>query len=161
MFYRDTRGLEDYYTYQVQEIGNAGTAYIGDHNGQLTLAKNLISYESTAMPYSLDLVYNTSYDSNHFRPLGDVHTKNYDMCLGRGWKLSAQETVTELSLVNLGTTENYLVYNDSDGTEHYFKQKEAGSSVYEDEDGLNLTITKNGSDFTMKDKKDNQKYGKR
>ena len=91
----------------------------------------------------------------------NIHTKNYtNMKLGHGWKLSAQETVTSVSVQNLNGTTEWLVYNDSDGTEHYFKKLSDNSSKYEDEDGLNLTITKNGSDYTMTDSKDNQKYFK-
>ncbi|MGI6014415.1 MAG: RHS repeat-associated core domain-containing protein [Oscillospiraceae bacterium] len=72
-------------------------------------------------------------------------------------KLSVQETVVETNIQNMGSTETYLVYNDADGTEHYFK-KDATSGEYKDEDGLNLTITKSGEHFTMKDEKDNKKY---
>ncbi|MGN0335846.1 MAG: DNRLRE domain-containing protein, partial [Lachnospiraceae bacterium] len=162
IMYRDTKGIEDYYTYRIQDIGNAGVGYVGDYNSQLTLVKPVASYGSTIMPYSLSLVYNSSHGDKYFTNDGkNIHSKNFtNMKLGMGWKLSAQETVTAVTVQNLNTTDTWLVYNDSDGTEHYFKQFSSGSSVYEDEDGLNLTITKSGSDFTMKDKQDNRKFFK-
>ena len=39
IMYRDTRGVEGYYTYQTQDIGNAGTAYVSDYTSQLTIMK--------------------------------------------------------------------------------------------------------------------------
>ena len=58
-------------------VGNAGTAYIGDFSGQLTLCKNLVSYASTVNPVSLDLVYNSSYAMRY----GE---ENYDADPGLG-----------------------------------------------------------------------------
>ena len=51
------------------------------------------------------------------------------MQVGVGWKLSAQQTVVECKVGN----ETYLVYNDEDGTEHYFSK--TATNTYEDEDG--------------------------
>ena len=59
IFYRDTRGVEDYYTYQTQDLGYAGTGYVGDYNSQLTVSKTIASYNSTIMSYSLGIVYNS------------------------------------------------------------------------------------------------------
>ncbi|MGN0335847.1 MAG: RHS repeat domain-containing protein, partial [Lachnospiraceae bacterium] len=163
--YRDTKGLEDYYTYQTQNIGNAGVGYISDYTSQLTLVRPIASYESTIMPYSLNLVYNSAYAKQYFTEStasdpAKIHTKNYaNMRLGNGWKLSAQETVIPVKETNNGAYTEYLVYNDSDGTEHYFNQKSTGSTIYEDEDGLNLTIVRDTTKntYTMRDKKDNVK----
>ena len=41
--YRNNVGIEPYYTYQTMGAGNAGTAYISDYSGQLTVAKSLVS----------------------------------------------------------------------------------------------------------------------
>ena len=167
MIYRDTKGVEGYYTYQTHDVGNAGTVYLGDYNGQMTLIRPVASYESSIMSYGLSLVYNSSFSDKYFTyDKENLHTKNYtNMKMGHGWKLSAQETVVSLELKNIDQWGNevctdWLVYNDGDGTEHYFKQSESNTSKYEDEDGLGLTITKNGSDYTMTDGKDNQKYFK-
>ena len=162
IFYRDTRGVEGYYTYQVQDLGNAGTGYVGDYTSQLTVSKTAASYASSIFPYSLDLVYNSASSGSYFSKIGDIHTTDYSgMILGTGWKLSAQETVVAVSVEDLESTTTYLAYNDGDGTEHYFKRSDSDSTKYEDEDGLNLTIKKSGTTYTMTDKQDNVKTFKK
>ena len=42
--YRNNTGIEPYYTYATLGAGEAGTAYISDHTGQLKIAKKLVSY---------------------------------------------------------------------------------------------------------------------
>ena len=59
--YRNVNGIEPYYTYQTLGLGNAGTAYLSDFTGQLTLAKTVCSYSSTVNPFSLSLYYNSGY----------------------------------------------------------------------------------------------------
>lgn len=158
IFYRDTRGVEDYYTYQTQSLGNAGTGYISDYNSQLTVAKTIASYNSTIMPYEIGLVHNSTYSEGYFTNGGDIHSKDFSkMVIGTGWKLNIQQTVVPIDIANVDETETYLVYNDADGTEHYFKQSEDDSSKYEDEDGLNLTIEKDGTNYTMSDEDGNKK----
>ena len=71
ILYRDTRGVEDYYSYQNQSVGNAGTAYVGDYTSQLTVVKPVVSYSSTSMPYELGIVYNTAYSDGYLSSLGN------------------------------------------------------------------------------------------
>lgn len=152
ILYRSTRGIEPKYTYQTVGIGRAGTAYINDFSLQNTLVVPLFSSPSNVMPFSLPLIYDSSLTGSYFSgSYLDVNTKNYDnMRIGIGWKLSLQETVTSLSVG--GTT--YLVYNDADGTEHYFRYV---SGAYYDEDGLGLKITGSSSSYTMSDDMGNTK----
>ena len=42
--YRNTVGLEDYYTYQTVSAGRGGTVHIGDYSNQITLVNNIASY---------------------------------------------------------------------------------------------------------------------
>lgn len=166
IFYRDTKGLEDYYTYRTQSLGSAGTGYVGDYTSQLTVVRDDFTYESTIMPYTISHVYNSAYSSQYFTKSTDndpavLHTGDFStMHCGSGWKLSAQETVFPVGIADVDGTETYLVYNDADGTEHYFRKSSSDATKYEDEDGLNLTVKVNGSDYTMTDKGDNQKYFK-
>ena len=145
--YRNTVGIEPYYTYQTAGIGRAGTSYISDYAMQNTLVVPLISSSSNVMPSSLSLVYNSAYGAQQFTSASEgIHTKSFsNMILGAGWKLSAQETVVSQTVGN--TT--YRIYTDADGTEHFFQYNSA-SGKYEDEDGLGLTITGSGS-YTMTD----------
>ncbi len=145
--YRNTAGVESYYTYQMLSAGRAGTSYISDYTMQNTVIVPLIASGSNVMPFELAWVYNTTYASCNFEASANgLHTKDFSkMRVGVGAKLSAQQTVVPLTINN----ETYLVYNDADGTEHYFAKKEGSDTVYEDEDGLDLEITVSGTDYTM------------
>ena len=171
IMYRDTKGIEGYYTYQTHDHGNAGTVYVGDYNSQMTIVKPVAFYDSTIQSYGINLIYNSSFSDRRFTNDGkNLHTEDFlEMKSGYGWKLSLQETVVATTVEDVKVENNtlvttqteWLIYNDSDGTEHYFKKSEDDPSKYEDEDGLGLTITKAGTTgntiFTMTDKKDNQK----
>ena len=157
--YRDTRGIEDYYTNSSQSIGQAGTAYIGDYSDQLTLVKNDLSNTGSVMNFVLSHVYNSAICYANFTRDANMHTMKYSgMNIGRGWRLSVQETVVKQVI---GST-TYYVYSDGDGTEHYFYY-DTEKKKYVDEDGLNLTLsfwTNSTTKYvyvTMQDKKGNQK----
>ena len=151
--YRNNVGLEEYYSCQTQAVDRAGVAYMGDYSGNLTVVTPLVSFDSVINGYSLNLVYNSA---NAIYPFTDsdvagIHSQGYGGFTGAGWKLSAQETLREITLTEYdNTTVYYIVYNDSDGTEHYFRKDSDGK--YLDEDGLNLQITKSGSEYTMKER---------
>ena len=144
--YRNTVGLEDYYTYQTASIARAGTAYIGDYSNQMTVVNSIAGYSSDAVGAELSLVYNTAYAGYNFGGTdGGMNAPTLDnMKFGRGWKLSLEQTVKAATIGG----EKYLIYNDADGTEHYFQS--IGDGKYKDEDGLGLTITA-GSGYTMTD----------
>ena len=162
--YRSTNGIEDYYTYQTMGVGNAGTAYIGDFSGQLTLCKNLVSYASTVNPVSLDLVYNSSYAMRY----GE---ENYDtggwlglgMHVGAGVNLSVMQKVENIELQNDSNASNkstYMKYTDGDGTIHYFaKDSSKDADYYYDEDGMQLKINEYRTGcYMISDDKDNEMY---
>ncbi len=144
--YRNTVGLEDYYTYQTVSAARGGTVHIGDYSSQLTLVNTIASYNTDAISTDVSLVYNTAYASRDFGGSGDgMNVPDLgSMNVGLGWKLSVAQTLKEVTLS--GTT--YIVYNDADGTEHYFS---GSSGTYKDEDGLGLTIVKSSSGYTMTD----------
>ena len=150
--YRNTVGLEGYYTYHNQSIGRAGTGYINDYTSDLTLVRNDLTAASEITPFSLAHIYNDAYSASYFTSTGtDINTVAFsNMSFGRGWKLNVQETIVQKIL----SGETYYVYNDSDGTEHYFKSE---NGTYIDEDGLGLTLTVSGTTYTLEDKQGNQK----
>ena len=133
--YRNSAGLEDYYTYHTQSIGRAGTGYLQDYTSQLTLVRTDITAYSTVLPFTISHVYNDAYAGQMFtRSMGSntIYTADFSsMTMGYGWKLSVQETVIPVTIGD----ELYYVYNDSDGTEHYFALVDG---TYRDEDGLGL-----------------------
>ena len=73
------------------------------------------------------------------------------MHAGYGWKLNIQQSVIVFN-------DHYLQYIDGDGTAHYFYRADTSSSTYTDEDGLGLTITANGGNYTLTDRYGNISY---
>ncbi len=162
--YRSTNGIEDYYTYQTAGIGNAGTAYFSDYAGQLTLCKQLVTYDSTVNPVSLDLVYNSSYAVRYGEENYDVGGNlGLGMHVGAGVNLSVMQKVEKVELQNdavSGKKTTYLKYTDGDGTVHYFaKDSSKDSNYYYDEDGLGLKINEYQTGcFKISDDTDNEMY---
>jgi len=160
--YRNTVGLEDYYTYQTQNIGRAGTGYISDYTSQLTLVRTDIMKNSSAMSFNINHVYNDGYAATQYIGDGSSSSNYGRMKLGYGWKLNIQETVSLVTFEIPETTSSsstyvtYLVYNDGDGTDHYFWY-DLDKDTFFDEDGLGLEVTLSGNEYTMKDSQDNVK----
>ena len=147
--YRNTAGLEERLSYQSQNIGRAGTAYVGDYTAQLTLVKGDAGAASTVNPVSVEHTYNSAYCAGEYGETIPYCTGLYsNMKLGSGWKLNYQQSVTQMN-------SEYLVYTDADGSLLYFN---GSGSTYHDEDGLGLTITVSGSNYTMTDRSDNTTY---
>lgn len=145
--YRNQNGLLNYMDYQSQTFSE-GIVYVNNYNGNLTTIFDVGSTISGKMPVGLKLIYNTN----------DVVLNN-DYGYGLGYKLSLHQIIREQKIDN----NTYLEYTDEDGTLHYFLNKkvsfgESGyettntENVYYDEDGLDMTITKNDNDYILKDK---------
>ncbi|MCL2860025.1 MAG: DUF6531 domain-containing protein [Oscillospiraceae bacterium] len=130
--YRNQTGLEDYLSYHTQNIGRAGTVYTNDYNGNLTLVHNDATTPGDRMPASIYHVYNSNDK--------DINSK-----YGNGFRLNMSTTIT---LETIGGV-SYAKYIDEDGTAHYFTQ--TGTYTYADEDNIGLTLTLNGTTFTMQD----------
>ena len=152
VYYRNPVGLESYYTYQEASAGKAGDLSIHNFTNQFTLDRADVSLSLEPASYALRHIYNSATSGIEFsnNEAGGIHTCDYtSMQVGVGWKLSAQQTVVECKVGD----ETYLVYNDEDGTEHYFS--ETATNTYEDEDGLGLKIVKSTSGwnatYTMTD----------
>lgn len=152
VYYRNPVGLESYYTYQEASAGKAGDLSIHNFTNQFTLDRADVSLSLEPASYALRHIYNSATSGIEFsnNEAGGIHTCDYtSMQVGVGWKLSAQQTVVECKVGD----ETYLVYNDEDGTEHYFSK--TATNTYEDEDGLGLKIVKSTSGwnatYTMTD----------
>ena len=152
VYYRNPVGLESYYTYQEASAAKAGDLSIQNFTNQFTLDRTDVSLSLEPASYALRHIYNSAYSGSWFSENGSVglHTRNFSsMRIGIGWKLSAQQTVVECKVGD----ETYLVYNDEDGTEHYFSK--TATNTYEDEDGLGLKIVRSTSGgntiYTMTD----------
>ena len=148
--YRNQNGIEDYMDYQQQSFSE-GMSYVNNYNGNLTATFDIGETISGKMPVGLSLVYNTN----------DVILNN-DYGYGLGYKLNLHQIIKE----QLIDEKTYLEYCDADGTLHYFLNQKTTfddqgynttntQNVYYDEDGLNMTITKNSDGYVLKDKNGN------
>ena len=152
--YRDTRGLDDRWSYSTQSGGNAGVGNVNLYNGNLVFVKDISSTPGAIIPITISGVYNTYHKNKMFTgnslDINAPHTpwNSAKMNMGYGWKLSIWESV--MPIVESGT--EYLVYNDNDGTELYFVKS---GNDYISEDGLSLTISVSGSgsskEYSLKD----------
>ena len=164
--YRNVEGIEEYYSYQALGADRAGAAYISDYTGYLTTVTPLVSLSSDVNPFSINMVYNSSYFVDY--------SADYDvaanlgmtgMHFGSGMKL---DLIQKMEIFNLqyeagnSSTKKYLKYTDGDGTAHYFAvdtEKDPTGRTYYDEDGLGLkAVIDNESlhNFTVTNDKDSK-----
>ena len=127
VYYRSTKGLEDYYSYHEQELGRTGTGYVNRYNGNLVFIHEDEGTGGILMPVSVSHVYN----------LSDCDTQSR---FGKGFRLSLMK-----ELKTSGNSDYPYVLTDTDGTNHYFYKDTSDSNKLKDEDGLGLVITQTSS----------------
>ena len=57
VYYRSTKGLEDYYSYHEQELGRTGTGYVNRYNGNLVFIHEDEGTGGILMPVSVSHVF--------------------------------------------------------------------------------------------------------
>lgn len=135
--YRNQNGLESYLNYSTQSFTD-GSTYMNTYNGNLVGQFLIGKTIGGKLPVSLNLIYNTN----------DVIVKQ------DGFKFNLIQTIRSITLEN----NEYLEYEDEDGTIHYFyKDNESDSPLFHDEDGLSLTVVKENNNYIMSDKYGNKK----
>lgn len=153
--YRSVLGIEDYYTYATLGAGAAGSAYISDYTGQLTITKELVSYASTINPFAMNLVYNSNYNANNDLDSDYPSEEFIDARIGVGWTLDVLQTV-KIDIIN---NTAHIRYRDGDGTVHYLQKDPDNPSdkQYFDEDGLGLelNIDRGQMAYILSDSQDN------
>ena len=127
VYYRSTKGLEDYYSYHEQELGRTGSGYVNRYNGNLVFIHEDEGTSGILMPVSVSHVYN----------LSDCDTKSR---FGKGFRLSLMQELKES-----GNSDFPYVLTDADGTNRYFYKDTSDSNKLKDEDGLGLVITQTSS----------------
>ena len=142
--YRDTKGVEDYWTYTSISAGRSGTAAANNYNGNLVVTQNITGISGNRMPVSISTIYDSSSRTSNMYNLGKGWKTNYDM---------------KICSTNLEGYTYYLI--DSDGTEHYF-YGESSATEWKDEDGLGYTLKRdssvNSNGFLLIDKSKNKTY---
>ena len=148
--YRDTKGIEDYWTYSSQDLGFAGTGHVNLATGHLTFAVPTLSTLDALMPFTLSLVYNSQFASQYYTS-STAKTVYTAEGTPSGFKFNTQESLIEQSYVKQdGTTATCFILADGDGTEHYFLPTDTANEFI-DEDGLLLTLTKGSTTCTITD----------
>ncbi len=133
--YVNNNGLEGHWTYHDVGVTNRGTAYVNDYTGNLVVTENIFNTTGNRMPMNISLVYNLRNYNAKFK---------YGASAGYGFMFNFQQridAVTDSSLIEKGYK---YIYTDSDGTEHYFRQKEGSTTEWVDEEGLELVIKETG-----------------
>ncbi|MBR5786367.1 MAG: DNRLRE domain-containing protein [Clostridia bacterium] len=141
--YRNTVGLENYWSYTTMSSGNGGTYAVNNYNGNLVATQPLLSVEGNRLPVSIGLTYNSIYG-----------TRNLSFSnVGFGWLLNYDMFVSYNSSTASFGYDYY--YQDADGTRHYFYKQSDGTRVDEDGLGLTLEVTP-GTSYVIKDKSGEQ-----
>ncbi len=137
--YRDTTGLEDYWTYTSLPAGRYGTAYVNNYSGNLVVTQPDYGIDGNRMPISISHIYNTHNDV--VNTYGGKWRLNYQMCI-------------KMDHGNDG----WMLY-DADGTQHFFPFE--GLNTMYDEDGLGYTINyspTSTNEYVITDKNKNKMY---
>ena len=127
-YYKNTAGLEGYWSYHEQAAGRAGSGYTNDFNGNVVFVHGDAATTGERLPVSVSHVYNL------------CRTEQGDR-FGNGWSLNVCERLDPT-----GISQFPYVYTDGDGTKHYFYQDSQDGNKLKDEDGLGYTITATSSD---------------
>lgn len=139
--YVNYSGLEDYWTYNSQDAGRAGTVHVNDYNGNLIMIHDTMNTEGSLEPMALSHVYNSNNCAT-------------DLGYGYGFALNYHQTLVK---TKIGGTD-YYKHTDGDGTIHYFYY-DSTEKKWKDESGLEqtLTIHTDGTEqLVIHDKEDNQ-----
>ena len=133
IIFRNNNGLEGYWDYTTSSAGRAGTGYVNQYTGNLVWIRDDIGFGGNRMPVTISHIYNAN-DS----------TENL-FGMGNGWRTNFNQRVYHWDEDT--AYGDYYVWEDTDGTDHYFQYE--STNTYKDEDGLELTLTIHGSGTSM------------
>ena len=136
IYYRNTAGLEDYWSYHEQAAGRAGTGYTNNFTGNQVWIHSDTETTGNRLPFNVSHVYNLSASNTASR-------------FGNGWRLNVMQQIFAT-----GNAQYPYKYIDGDGTEHYFYKDSQDGNKLKDEDGLGLTITDTGVESRTIETKD-------
>jgi len=148
--FSNTTGIEDHWDYATASAGRAGTGYVNTFSGNLTFVRSDIGFGGNRMPVSISHTYNTNEAGQNI------------FGMGTGWRTNYNQRVYQWD-----EDSDYYIWEDGDGTQHYFERSYAGSSVFKDQDGLEMTLRINISErydypgaekFYVADKYGNYRY---
>lgn len=140
--YKDTKGIEPYYSFYSSFADLAGSGSVNALTGNLCFMHSSLSTTDEILPYTVSLAYNSCLYDQYYTSAGHVITPMTSSSLGKGFKASYDETIKHIQLDN---GDEYYVWADADGTEHYFSLcsftwVNADTQGFCDEDGLGLYL---------------------
>ena len=153
----NNNGVEGYWDYATSSAGRAGTGYVNNYTGNLVWTRTDMGFSGNRMPVTITAVYNANDAQRPSDNNNSNDTAGNSFGMGNGWRTNYNQLVYHWQ-VN-GHSEDYYVWEDEDGTDHYFKYESA--NTYKDEDSLELTLKTNGSGdskYTITDKYGNTRY---
>ncbi len=143
-------------------VGRAGTVYINDLTGHLSLIRNDIGVDGNLMPVNISMIYDIDDIYDDDGDMSSLANGVTSSAYGRGYRSSYSQRVTYIAPDN---GEAYYKYIGKDGNEYYFDKTTAedGTVTYEDSLGSGYTIsvdTENPQDYTAVTIKDSaeQRY---
>lgn len=149
--YKNNKGLENYWTYTSLSAGDSDTVYVNDYSGNVVAVHTDVQTSGSRMPVTIEHIRNSCNSDK-------MYTNIYPST-GWGWKLNIQQTIRLSKDYGLSAESQKIypyVYEDGDGTEHYFYKKiENGVAKYYDEDGLGLELKASPSGYQIIDKAKN------
>ena len=140
IYFRNNNGLEEYWNYTSASAGRAGTGYVNTYTGNLVWTRGDIGFGGNRMPVSINHVYNlndviTPDDQNNSND-----SAGNTFGLGNGWRTDFNQLLYAWEIN--GLTHTYYVWEDADGTDHYFCEEDG---VLVNEDDKEMTLTTNGT----------------
>lgn len=139
--FRNNNGLESYWDYTSASAGRAGTGYVNDFTGNMVWVRDDIGFGGNRMPVSISHIYNLN---DAIDPQDDTNSNDSanTFGMGYGWRTNFNQLLYRWELA--GVSQAYYIWEDSDGTDHYFAEKDG---LWQDEDGLELTLTINENSY--------------
>lgn len=146
--FRNNNGLEQWWNYSSASAGRAGTGSVNNHSGNLVWTRSDMGFSGSLMPVTIDFAYNTN----------DAANNSFGM--GYGWRSGFNQQLYQWDEDGDGTIqtdEKFYIWEDGDGTSHYFKYDNEKKEIMET-DGLEMVLTKKSSGdsrYILTDKNDN------
>ena len=142
--FRNNNGLESYWDYTSHSAGRAGVGSVNNFTGNLVWTHTDMGFGGNRMPVTISHVYNLNDSAIPSDRNNSNDTGGNSFGMGNGWRSNFNQLVYRWEITD-GTVPDaeYYIWEDTDGTDHYFKY--ASANTYKDEDGLELTLTTNGT----------------
>ena len=134
--YKEFTGLENGLTSHTVDCGQDAQLSVCDYTGSLSVKQNFFEEKAARLPLNIYAIYHSKRNS--------VNENT-----GYGWHYSFHQTITQ--------DDNYYIYNDADGVDHYFKKID-GETNLSDEDDLGYTLKINDTNLKINNGSSTQKY---